>query len=234
MKILNLLTVTLLLSTISFGQLEVTNDIIETPHLRVKHQSMNKTTSCSVDTVQYVMNKSTSLSSINVNNSTSAYAVGQYFDAPQPLELSGVDFYAYKADATNGTSIGVKVKVYNASPIDSLPMGSALLTTTVGVDTSFGGGALDVLRKSANFSSPLTLTDPFIIVIENNSAIELSAIMNDYQVGDGGQEWLAPVNISGTWLNAYDVNVGGLPFDADMLIEPYISYDLTASFTNDA
>lgn len=223
-----------LISFGAFGQIKIENVDIETPYLRHGNNFLAKTTACGADTVQYPTAKATAFSSLNVNNSTSAGALGQYYDVPQPLTISGANFYAYKIDQTGGITLNATVSIYTASPVDSLPTGSPLASTVVVVDTSFGGGLLDTLRKTAIFTSPITVTQPIIIVIENNSANGMGLVSNSYTAMDGAQEWLAMVNIGGTWLHSYDINVGGVPYDADVIIEPFVSYDLTASFAHDA
>lgn len=188
-----------------------------------------KTTTCSMDTVQYPLAKATGLSALNINNSTSAQAMSQYYNAPQAITISGIEFYAYKIDATGGTSINVTAAIYLAGS-DSMPTGAALATTTVAVDTNFGGGTLSVLKKVATFA-PITMNAPYVVVLENNSANGVGMIFNDYNTADGATEWLAGVNLFGTWTRSYNVNVGGIPFDADLLGHPIVTYDLTADFT---
>jgi len=102
-------------------------------------QSNSKSTSCGPDTVLYTLQKATGLQVVSINNGLSAKAVSQYYNCPQPLTLSGVEFYAYKMDATGGISQNVTVEVYTAG-VDSMPTGLPLVTTTVLVDTNFGGG----------------------------------------------------------------------------------------------
>jgi PKD repeat protein len=91
------------------------------------------------------------------------------------------------------------------------------------------------LIKHANFSSPLTITNPYVVVISNPSATPMSLVFNDYNAApaDGAQEWLVSADLFGTWTRSYNVNVGGVLFDADGLFEPHVSYEITASFLND-
>lgn len=187
-----------------------------------------KTTTCAQDTALYPTYKATGFTSININNATSASAAGQYYNAPQPITLGGLEFYAYKIDATGGTSINVTVNVYLAG-VDSLPSGAPLATASVAVDTNFGGGNLSVLQKIANFP-PITVSAPYIVTVTNNSANGIGLIFNDYALNDGAAEWLCDLQI-GSWLRGYDVNVGGTPFDADLVAHPIVTYSLTSDFT---
>lgn len=234
MKIIYLMITALILSSVAFGQLQAVNKHVENPKLRTKSEALTRTVSCGVDTLQYTMSKATSSQLISVNNVTSGYAMGQYFDAPQSMDIHGIDFYGYKADDVNGVTMSVTVNLYNASSSDSLPSGGLIASTTVTVDTSFGGGSLDTLRKTAVFSTPVTVTSSYLVVVENNTATDMVVVTNDYNVGDGNQEWLGVVNIGGLWYRSYNINVGGIAYDADFLFEPHVSTDITAGFISNA
>lgn len=192
----------------------------------------NKSQSCGPDTIGYTLAKASGLNSLNINNATSASAAGQYFDAPQSLTISGVSFYAYKIDATGGTTMNCNVEIY-AAAADSLPSGAPLAATTITIDTTFAPGTLDALRKSATFSTPITVSNPYVVVISNPTATPMGMIFSDYNAGDGGQEWLGSALIGANWLRSYDINIGGVPLDGDGLIEPHVSYNLTSSYLVD-
>lgn len=190
--------------------------------------ALESTTLNCVDTVEFALAKATGLSILTLNNATSAQGASQYFNASQPITVSGATFYAFKSDTAGGISINVPVSIYLAGP-DSLPTGAPLVTTNVLVDTTFGGGTLTAFEQFATFA-PVTVTQPYCVVIENNSPNGVGLVYNSFTNGDGGQQWLAGANIAGTWINAYNINIGGTPLDADVLVYPYVSYDLTSSF----
>jgi PKD repeat protein len=223
----------LMLSFFGLSQLQSLNHDLQLPSRSAV--SSNRTTSCGPDTVQYALAKATGLQALNINNSTSAQAACQYFDTPQAITISGADFYAYKIDATGGPIITITVELYMAG-VDSMPMGTPLATVPVVIDTTFGGGNLAVLKKSATFTTPVTVTQPYVISISNISPNGIGLLFNDYNAvpADGSQEWLCSVDLFGTWTRSYNVNVGGVTFDADLIVEPHVSYDLTADFSHDA
>jgi len=192
--------------------------------------ALAKTTTCSQDTVQYPLAKAVGLSALSINNATSAQGMSQYYNAPQAITISGIEFYAYKINTTGGISINVTAAIYLAGS-DSMPTGMPLATTTVAVDTNFGGGNLSVLKKVASFNIPVTMSAPYVVVLSNNSPNGVGMIFNDYNTFDGAQEWLSSADIGGTWIRSYNVNVGGAPFDADLLAHPIVTYDVTADFT---
>jgi hypothetical protein len=193
--------------------------------------SSSRSATCDVDTVLYAINKATGLDVLTLNNATSGYAAAQYFDCPQDITVSGVDFYGYKIDDSGGILIDVNVSVYLAGP-DSLPTGSPLSTATVSVDTVFGGGVLSVLRKTASFT-PVILTQPYLVVVENNSPNGIGLVSNSYTAvpGDGLEEFLSSVNLFGNWTRSYDVVVGTDVLDSDWVIEPHVQYTLDAGFS---
>ena len=231
-KLLLLVAAITSLSASAQSVLESSRQINQTISHSSLSSNLNKTTSCSQDTVLLAINKASGLSALNINNVTSATALAQYFDAPQAITISGASFYAWKADATGGTSLNATVQIF-AAGIDSLPTGSALATATVAVDTNFYTGTLTDLEKIANFTTPVTTSNPYVVVVSNNSPNSMSLISNSYTAADGVQEWLSSVLIGTTWLHSYDVNVGGTPYDADVLIEPYVTYTIGADFVAD-
>lgn len=226
---------TLLVSAMAFGQTLTSHDVsitMPTSNASLSNRTVSgsKSTICGPDSLQYGLNKATGLQSLNINNATSARAVAQYFDAPQSITISGVTFYGYKIDATNGITMNATVEVY-AAGIDSMPTGLPLATTTVLVDTTFGGGALDILQKDVSFSVPITTSNPYVVVVSNNTATPMGLIFSNWTSGDGAQEWLASADLFGTWTRPYDVVIGGVPFDADALFEPHVTYNLASNFT---
>lgn len=232
-----LLIVLALAPTMVHAQLQEVNATIDFHPQNATMQdisSASKSTTCGPDTVEYTVAKATGLSVINVNSATSAQAVSQYFNCPQPITISGLEFFAYKLDATGGTSLNATVSVYAASP-DSMPTGAPLATTTVPVDTNFGGGTLADLSKIVNFT-PITVTIPYVIVVGNSSPNGIGLVSNSYQAApaDGAQEWLSSADLFGTWTRSYDLVLGGTPYDADALFYPFVSYTLDAEFTQSA
>jgi PKD repeat protein len=185
---------------------------------------------CGPDTLAYALNKATGLRTLNVNGATSAQAIGQYYDAPQPITVHGVRFYAYKINVSGGLTQNMVVEIYNARP-DSLPLGAPLSSTTVLLDTNFYGGQLSGLEKVAVFSSPVTVTGPYIVAVRNNSGNPCGVVVNDYVAGDGLAEWLGHAQITGSWRHGYQVNVAGTPFNCDELLDPIVTYSLKANFT---
>ncbi len=190
-----------------------------------------QTVACGADTLAYARNKSNGLRVLNMNGANSAAAFGQYYDAPQPISVSKLRFHAYKLNTAGGPASNIVVEIYNARP-DSLPLGAPLRTATVVVDTNFYGGSLEALEKVATFSSPVLLTGAYVVVVRNNSSNPMGIVVNDYLTQDGANEWLASAQFSGLWRHSYEVNVAAVPLNCDMLLDPVVSFHISANFTS--
>jgi hypothetical protein len=188
------------------------------------------TASCDQDTIDLAYAKATGLSALGfAATASSPSAAGQYFSAGQPITISGATFYAYKVDATGGITQNLTVSVFAAGP-DSLPTGTALATATIAVDTNFGGGSLAVLAKTVNFANPVTTSNPYVITVQNSSANNVGMVLSSYANADGQGQELCKFEYVGAWYNSTVFNVTGTPVDADFILEPHVSYDLTSDF----
>ena len=76
---------------------------------------------CGPDTALYPLAKATGLRVLTYSDSV---AFGQYYDAPQPITVSGMSFYAWVDSATSQT-VTLTARLYNAG-LDSLPTGTPL------------------------------------------------------------------------------------------------------------
>jgi PKD repeat protein len=190
---------------------------------------------CTTDTIAYTQQKAVGLVLLSVNNVSSAQGMYQYYDCPQEMTLYGVSFFAYAPNAAN--PVNCTVEIYFVTP-DTLPMGPPILIDTIAVDSSHGLFTLAELQYRAQFTNPLTLNQPFIIVFANRSGTNVSIVNSDYTTADGDQEWLSGADFrhqsGGTWTRGYDVNVGAVPFDADVLLMPWLQYNLEAVFYADS
>ncbi len=191
-------------------------------------RSLQSPTQCGVDTVEYPYYKSTRLVTISVNRGR---GLGQLYSCPKPLVLTGFNFYAFViSNPPTAKKMNLICNVYRAGA-DSLPTGAPLRSDTVMIDSTIGGGLLSRIIKRANFD-PITLDSNFILTIETDSANMTAAVVtNDYAQGNGRRENLNCGSISGLWYNGRNLNVQGIPFDCDVLINPYVQYKFGTDFT---
>ena len=197
-----------------------------TQHLKNKTGPSNPV-SCAGDTLQYGRYKATTLQGLNI---LKGYALGQYYDAPGEVTVSGFSFYGWQSSATKD-SVTIVCKLYEAGR-DTIPIGSPIRQATIKVDSTFMGGQLSVLLKKITFSTPYTTSKPYIITVENDDSLNRVAIvMSSWTAGDGDREWLGCGTVAGVWYNFRNLNVGGNPLDCDVMLEPHVTYKHYADFT---
>ena len=161
---------------------------------------------CGQDSLNYSLAKATAINGLNINNATSAQAICQYFNAPQPITVSGMSF---PANSATNSSITVTCALYLAGT-DSMPTGSPLASAHRGPGhQSMFGGNIGLLEKHVSWT-PVTMTQPYVVVMSNLSPNSVTIYTNDYggTPADGLGEWLSSVDLFGTWFRGYNVNVG--------------------------
>ena len=189
---------------------------------------------CPSDTIRYNIEKATNVDTLFLNTAVTQ-GVYQYYECPQEIVVSGARFYAFKPDTAGGSNLTITVELRKIAN-DSVP-GSNLLASasmSLGIPDSFNG-PLEQYRHSVNWTG-VTVDGPYAIVVRADSnGADFSLLHSDLDAlpaPDGGQEWLAGAYQSG-WIRSYIYNPTGVPFDADFFIEPFVSYNLNASFIND-
>ena len=202
--------------------------VYQAHHPDLKMKSAQTPKSCDEDTLEYGRYKGTAYTGIGVFD---GYSLGQYFDSPDTVEITGTTFYAWGLSSGNDT-VELTVKLYKAGT-DTLPTGSAIRTAKIKVDTTFGGGVLTAIRKSVVFDTSYKTNEPFIITIESSDSIRVAVVTNSYTAKDGAQENLSCGTVSGTWYNCLNLNINGTALDCDVLIEPHVKYKTFADFTVD-
>lgn len=192
---------------------------------------LGKTSTCGTDTMAYVFYKTTLFQALTMNNTTSGNIFAQWFPSPQSITVSGFDFYAWMSTGTSAV-VTLTCRMYN-STFDSLPTGTPLASVTIPVDSTFGGGLLSVLKKRINFSTAVTTSNPYVLTIETSSSTNVAVVANSWTATppNGRSEWLSSVKIGTTFVRGYNVNIAGVVFNADFIIQPYTSYSLTSNFT---
>lgn len=199
----------------------------------IRNLSLNKSKQCGTDTVNYTYNKTTALNTVSLNNATSGNAFAQWYPSPQNITIHGFEFFAWQT-AMNSTIVTLTCRVYLAG-IDSLPLGAPLASVAVSVDSTFGGGMLTALRKKAIFPTAITTANPngYVLTIETSSATNVAVVANSWTASppNGRAEWLSSVRIGTAFIRSYNINIGGPVFNADFIMQPFVSYNLSANFT---
>jgi hypothetical protein len=181
---------------------------------------------CGKDTITYPYYKASRLVTINVSN---GYSLGQFYEAPSEFTIDGFEFYAWQTGGNKDTVV-LYCDVYKAGP-DSLPTGSPLRSDTLLIDSSFGGGSLSVLRQSAEFKA-LKYDSAYVLVLSSrDTGNNVAVVTNDYAANDGDLENLGCGSISNLWYHFLDLNISGRTLNCDVLIHPYVSYQIYNDFT---
>jgi len=204
----------------------LTNDLAPMPK-GVSSRSASNPKTCGTDTSRFPSYGTTAYNSITVKTGS---ALGQFFDTPQDLYVSGFRFYGFSTHAA-GSDVNVICKLYKAG-LDSLPTGSALATDTLTLDT-VAGSSIPLTRIERNAVwSKVKVDHPYIVVIESDSASSVAALVsNSWSAGNGKKKNLCVGSVSGKWYRCLSLNVGGTLFDADMQFYPFVQYDLGIDFT---
>jgi len=189
---------------------------------------------CPPDTLLFTMAKATAIDTLALDPQTTSAAY-QYFEAPQEITVSGARFYGYKTDTAGGNSVTITVELRRAGN-DSVPntavLASADYTLTVpdSLDGPLSAYAVEVTW------APTEVDAAYVIVVKTDPLNPSFTILHNHLDGttpDGDEEWLSGVKQGVSWIRSYAYLPTGVPFDADFLIEPFVSYNMNASFVND-
>jgi hypothetical protein len=145
--------------------------------------------------------------------------MGQYFDCPQQITVTGVSFHAICVTVPN---VACTVRLYNAGP-DSLPSGIALDSVVVNVDSSINNG----YEVFATFPFAVIRNQPYCITLSNPTANVIYVVSTNYKTHDGHGDNYSFARFISNWYHGKDITLGSYIFDADFLIHPIVDYSLT-------
>jgi hypothetical protein len=223
-----------LLPQTSYAQLEsYTTQLIdykskEIPFINHDRRSSANPTACGIDTVDFPRFRARALQTVTMFEGR---GLGQFYGAPQKITLHGATFYAFIAGnppPVNTTK--VFVNLYRADA-DSLPTGSPLRSDTVTIDTVFGNGQIVTFERHASFR-PIDIDFDYIVVVETprSDTFRVAVVTNNWNQNDGRGDFFNCGSINGIWYRGRNLNIGNAPFDADILINPHVSYRFGTDF----
>lgn len=194
-------------------------------------RSLQNPKSCTVDTVGYPYSKATTNNSLLTVSIAKGRSLGQLYSCPSPISVRGFTFYAFVLPSLKTSKkMVIYCNLYKAGA-DSLPSGAPLRSDTLSIDSTIGIGLLSVIEKHANWSA-ITLDSNYIITVEtNDDSLSAGVVTNSYNLREGKKENLNSGSISGLWYNGRNLNVGGVPFDCDILLHPHVKYNFGTDFT---
>jgi len=186
---------------------------------------------CPPDTIGYTIEKATNVDTFDFDPQTNQ-GVYQYFEAPQQISVTGARFYGFKRDTTGGNSVYITVELRKGTS-DTIPSTNLLAVDSVlvSIPDSFDG-PLEQYQHEVTWPA-VSVDGPYTIVVRGHfNSGEFTLLHNhlDGANSDGDNEWLSGFYQSG-WIKGR--NFPGGEFDADFFIEPFVQYNLNASFIND-
>lgn len=183
---------------------------------------------CGPDTVEYPLYGKSSALQLWQIDGTGYLGFGQYYDAPQDIVVHGIKFYGHVQDnAQNSDTVDVWVKLYDASPVDSMPMGAALDSVQVAVVKAWDNNNIENGAYRAIFDNPVTVNSAYFVSLEHTGADTVLTISNSVTNSDGAGENLGFYNFSNVWYR----NIDFISFDADWILHPIVSYEYIADFS---
>lgn len=202
---------------------------VYTPHNQDR-RSYDSPTQCRPDTVEYPRYKASAFYTVTISENR---GLGQFYDAPKTITLSGITFYAFvSGNPPPSRTVNVYLNVYRANA-DSLPTGSPLRSDTLTIDSTFGGGLLSNFERHAKFA-PINIDFPYIVTIEaDTSTLNVGVVTNDWSANDGAGEFLNCGSINNTWYRGRNLTIGTASFDADIVLYPHVEYKLGNDFIID-
>lgn len=157
---------------------------------------------------------------------------GQRFHAPQPIEVSGLQFYSFQTNETVDSIMVVTLLYDWDETLDST--GTELARDTVWVKHTTFTPLLTEIEVNSYFDEPVVVTEDYIVGIYTPSNDSLKIITNSPE-GDGEMEGISfayyqnPAAPSFTgWYQTLETY--GPAYDLDYLISPLVSYQLHNEF----
>ena len=160
----------------------------------------------------------------------------QRFHANQPIEVSGIQFYAFQTNALVDSIMTVTILFDYDEVLDSV--GVELARDTVWVTHSVFTPLLPDLEVNSVFDEPVLITDDYIIGVYTSTNDSLKIITDSALDGDGDGEGVSfayynnPVAPSFTGWYA-TLPYFGPSYDIDYLINPLVNFDLHDEFVMD-
>lgn len=189
------------------------------------HPNINKSTSC-IDVIAYPATKATDILLDTMEYATYIGAVGQIYNYSGNGLVHGINTYmTLDLDGISGNKDSIRM-VISVRNLD----GGKIPTTILGSDTVF---VKDVGFSTQNlmFSSPIAVTDSFVVVIEVDTLHPSNPYYATNNYGDGAAEKLSVLAYQGTWYNLFIAYAG--TWDVDMILNPIFEQNVTANYSVD-
>ena len=158
----------------------------------------------------------------------------QRFNAPQPIEISGIQFYAFETNPALDSIMAITILHDYTSFNDSV--GVELARDTVYVKHQAFTAVLPNIEVNSFFDTPVIVTNDYMISVITPTEDSLKILVSSAANNDGAGQNLSYLiynNPDFTPAAGYYNNFAnyGLSYDLDYLISPRIKYELVDDFT---
>lgn len=157
----------------------------------------------------------------------------QRFHANQPIEISGVQFYAFETNTLLDSIMAITMLHEYTAFNDSV--GTLLAVDTVWVVHQAFSAVLPNIEVNSFFDTPVTVTDDYIVTVYTPTDDSLKIIVSSAPANDGAGEGVSFLIYNNPdFLSAAGYYNGfanfGVSYDLDYLINPRVKYDLNDGF----
>jgi MYXO-CTERM domain-containing protein len=201
---------------------------------------------CEDNVVRYGQHRETSFGAIALSPGG---AMGQFYERPGPMDLVGMEIYAYGFDQTECNTVGACDEAASTSAFDlraevfladaeGLPAGASIVSRDITLTCRCDPSQLDNIRQQFTFPA-IPLTGDYVVTVTNSDPDDTLVVRtNSFSNADGDQEDLGrhftfPLGESvREWFPASSIVVGSarIEADADVYAHPIVSFGLDASF----
>src|SRR5688572_23417258 len=157
----------------------------------------------------------------------------QRFSTSQPVEVSGIEFYAYETSPLDSVMVITSLHSY-LSAIDSV--GPEITRDTVYVKHTAFSLVLPNISVKSYFDAPVVMSGDYIIAMHSTQNEELIIVTNDYSADEGNGEnhsyalYMNPdYPADDAWYSC--LNYMYILADYDYLMNPLVKYDLFTPFS---
>lgn len=169
----------------------------------------------------------------NVGDASWYGGMAQHFFANQPIEVSGIEFYAYQD--TPGVDSLMTICILNEYDAGNDSVGVELARDTVYVKHTTFSILLPNISVQSYFDAPVTVTADYVVTVENATDSSLQLIVSDPSAFDGQGEGLGFYYYNNpnypSFINyTNQLTVWGAAWDFDALINPLVKFDLNDGF----
>ncbi|UKN03530.1 T9SS type A sorting domain-containing protein [Paracrocinitomix mangrovi] len=168
------------------------------------------------------------------NNSEFIFYGGAYqrFYAPQPMEISGIEFFAYVSD-TDVDSVLFITTLHEYDQVNDT-LGAQLAIDSVYVTHQAFSIVIPDMSVKSSFDTVVTVNSDYIIGYQNTTDDSVYVIVSDGTVNDGNGDghffYYYNNPFAPTYEGTYNALAFGAGYDFDALISPRIKYDLQDGF----